>query len=87
MSSFDCHFHLTRKGRGLSESRFRIQLFKDNFAVPQKLIIGEYKPWLHIAPQGSSGILKAAKEEIYKDGLGFTSNQEMFLNDIAKSWS
>lgn len=38
----------------------------DNFAVPQKLIIGEYKPWLHIAPQGSSGILKAVKEESAK---------------------
>ena len=59
----------------------------DNFAVPQKLIIGEYKPLLHIAPQGSSGILKAVKEEIYKDGLGFISNQVGFRNDIAKSWS
>ena len=50
-------------------------------------MICECKPWLHIAPQGSSGILKAVKEEIYKDGLGFISNQVGFRNDIAKSWS
>ena len=57
----------------------------DNFAVPQKLTIGEYKPWPHIAPQGSSGIWKAVKEEINQDGLGLISNQVGFRNDIAKS--